>query len=192
MLVVSAASMAFHAYGSYQTAQADKAAMKYEESVQRNNAQIAENNAKLQEQAAADTEQRGKTEAANHMRQVQAMKGKQQTAMAANGLALNEGSALSLLEDTQFMGEYDAETIKSNAGRDAWGQRVGAMNSQAESNNLKTSASFSKMKGKQIKPGMSALTSAAGSVASNWGGASGIGANAKSAWGSGKLWSSSV
>lgn len=192
MLIVSGVSMAFSAFGAYNNAQAEKEALKYEEAMQKNNAQVAENNRMLADQAAADSKKRGEVEAQNHLRKVASMKGEQQSRMAANGLALNEGSALSLLEDTDFMGNYDADTMRSNAGREAWGHQIEAMNYQSQANDYKSSAAFTKSKAKQIKPGMSALTAAASNVASNWGGASGIGANVSSAWNSGKLWSPSV
>jgi hypothetical protein len=168
MLVVSAASMAFTAYGAYSDAKADKEALKYEESVAKNNAKVMENNRMLADQSAADAKQRGEVEAQNHMRKVAAMKGEQQSRLAANGLSLGEGSALSLLEDTDFMGKYDTETMRSNAGREAWGHQIEGMNYQSQANDFKTSAAFSKSKAKQIKPGMNALTAAAANVSDNW------------------------
>lgn len=168
MLVVSAASMAFTAYGAYSDSKAEKESLKYEEAMLKSNAKVAENNRMLEEQAASDAKKRGDVEAQNHLRQVQALKGEQKSRMAANGLVLNEGSALSLLEDTEFMGKYDAGTIKSNAGREAWGHEIGAMNYQSQANDYKSSAAFTKSKRKQINPGMNALTAAASNVSSSW------------------------
>lgn len=181
-LVVAGLQIGMSAYGAHSEAKAQKEELKYQESVQRNNAQVAENNRILAEQGAEDTRRRGEVEASNHMREVARQKGAQKSAMAANGLQLNEGSALSLLEDTDFMGKYDAGTIRSNAARDAWGQDINAMNHKATANDLTTSANFSKMKGKQINPGMKALTAAGGSVASNWGSISGGVSQAKTSF----------
>jgi hypothetical protein len=160
--------MAFSAYGSYQESKAEKDALKYEESIQKNNAKVAENNRMLADQAAGDAKKRGEVEAADHLRKVDAMKGQQRSRMAANGLVLNEGSALSLLEDTDFMGRHDAGTIRSNAGREAWGHEIEGMNYQSQANDLKTSAKFTKIKAKQINPGMAALTAAGYNVSDNW------------------------
>lgn len=167
-LIITGVQMAFSAYGAHKDAQAEKQALKYEEQQQRNNAKVAENNRLLAEQQAADTKRRGDVEAQNHLKQVAALKSTQQSKMAANGLSLNEGSPLSLLEDTDFQGGYDANTIRSNAARDAWGQQIQGMTYQSQANDLKSSAQFSKMKGKQIKPGMAALTAAGTTAANKW------------------------
>lgn len=168
-LIVTGVQMAFSAYGAHQESKAQKEAYEYEEQQLKNNAKVAENNRMLAEQQAADTKKRGEVEAQNHLKQVQALKGSQQSKMAANGLSLNEGSPLSLLEDTDFQGGYDANMMRSNAARDAWGQQIQGMNYQAQANDLKSSAQFSNMKGKQIKPGMNALTAAVTTAANNLG-----------------------
>ena len=181
-LVVMAFQVGMSAYGAHTDAQAQKEEMKYQESVQKNNAKISENNRMLADQQAENTRKLGETNAQNHLRQVQLTKGKQKSAMAANGLSLSEGSALSTLEDTDFMGNYDAGTIRTNAANEAWGQNISGMNYQAQANDLKTSASFSASKGKAINPGMNALTAAGATVASNWGGISGGISQAKTSY----------
>lgn len=191
-LVVAGLQMGMAAYGSVQESKAQQEQLDYQAAVDRNNAQIAQNNQVMSERQAADAVKRGETDAKNHMLKVAQLKGSQMTAMAANGLALGEGSPLSLLEDTQFMGEYDAGTIRNNASRDAWGYRVGGVNYGNQSGDLMTSAGFSESKSKAINPGFEALTSAAGSVSNSWAGSSGIGANVKSAWKSKSLWSESA
>lgn len=167
-LAFQAVTVAMTAYGAYSESKAEKESLNYEEAMQKNNAKVAENNRALADQQAEDTKQRGEVEAQNHLRQVAALKSSQKTKMAANGLALNEGSPLSLLEDTDFQGNYDADTMRSNAARDAWGSQVQGMNYQAQANDLKSSAALTATKAKQIKPGMSALTAGAGSVDSKW------------------------
>ncbi len=190
-LVVMAFQVGMSAYGAHTDAQAQKEELKYQESVQKNNAKISENNRLLADQQAENTRKLGETNAQNHLRQVQMTKGKQKSAMAANGLSLSEGSALSTLEDTDFMGNYDAGTMRTNAANEAWGQNISGMNYQAEANNLKTSASFSASKGKAINPGMKALTAGGATVASSWGGSTGMGANVKKVWDNrGPTWAS--
>lgn len=189
-LVVAGLQMGMAAYGSVQESKAQQEQLDYQAAVDRNNAQIAQNNQIMSERQAADAEKRGEVDAKNHMLKVAQLKGSQMTAMAANGLALGEGSPLSLLEDTQFMGEYDAGTIRNNASRDAWGYKVGAGNYGNQASDLMTSAGFSESKSKAIKPGLNALTSAAGSVSSNWTKISDGFSSARSNWtNNNKAWS---
>lgn len=62
------------------------------------------------------------------------LKSAQRVAMAANGVDLGSRSALNVMTGTDVLGEIDANTIRANALRAAWGYRAQAMNSanQAE------------------------------------------------------------
>jgi len=85
------------------------------------------------------------------------LKGAQRAAMAANGVDLGEGSAARVLTSTDVMGESDAETIRANAIRQAFGYRIDAT--------LRRGAAAA------IKPGMAAFTTLLGTgaqVASTW------------------------
>lgn len=56
------------------------------------------------------------------------MKGRQRAALAANGVTLDEGSALRIQADTDYASDQDASTIRANAMKAALGYRVTAAN----------------------------------------------------------------
>lgn len=99
---------------------------KYQEKVAKNNALINENLAK-------DAENRGAIDEANHRLKVAQMKSSQRAKFGATGADVNLGSALEVQADTAMMGELDALTIRSNAGREAYGYRGNASNIQSQS-----------------------------------------------------------
>ena len=84
--------------------------------------------------------------------------------MAANGIALGEGSAADVEASTDVMRETDRATLEINAMRAAFGQRMQASNARSQ-------AAMSRANAAGISPGLSAATSllgSAGRVASGW------------------------
>lgn len=145
------------AYGSYQSSKANKAAIAYQSGVTANNAQIAEWQAQdaLQRGATAEQQQRLKTAQ---------LKGSQRARLAANGVALDTGSALNILEDTDYMGEQDALAVGNNARREAWAYRNQAAG-------LSSDATMLRSRSDAESPGLagfSSLLTSTGSVASSW------------------------
>ncbi len=118
------ATAAITAYSAYTSAQATKAQNEYQ-------AEVAENNAQAAEWQAKDAVQRGNTEADNMRRKGAQTLGSQRAAMSAAGLDVSTGSALSILEDTDYFNRVDQLTIRDNAAREAWGYRVQGSNAQA-------------------------------------------------------------
>jgi len=51
------------------------------------------------------------------------LKGGQRARLAASGVDVSEGSALNILTETDMMGEIDAQTIRLDAAREAWGYK---------------------------------------------------------------------
>ena len=156
---LSAASMAFGAYSSYQQSQAQKDAYEYQSAVARNNAITAEYQAQ-------DAIKRGQVAEAEQRRKTAMLKGSQTARLAGNGLDISEGSALNILSDTDWMGEQDALTVRNNAAREAWGYNVQGQNSMSNSNMLSARADAE-------NPLLSGATSlmtnpATGVVASKW------------------------
>ncbi len=96
------------------------------------NAQVAEQNAKIQDAAAQDAQIRGANEANKQRQRTAQAIGHQNTALAANGLEINSGSALSLTNETAVLGELDARTIQDNALHEAYGYSVNAANSRTQ------------------------------------------------------------
>lgn len=92
------------------------------------NAVIARNNAKMAEYQAEDAVQRGEVDAINARRKAAAIKGDQRATMAARGLDLGEGTAQSLLDQTDYFSKVDQGTIRGNAGKEAYAKKAQAAN----------------------------------------------------------------
>ncbi|KAF0146654.1 MAG: hypothetical protein FD153_1 [Rhodospirillaceae bacterium] len=101
-LAMSAAGTAMTAYGQYHGGKAAKAQAYYQ-------AQMARQNAEAQAQMA------------EYWMSVEQLLGEQRTALAANGVVVDDGSAQDIQRDTQTLGAMDALTIRGNAAREAWG-----------------------------------------------------------------------
>lgn len=90
------------------------------------NASMLTGNAAFKQQAADETIAAGNTSADwQRVRTGQAV-GTQRSALAANGIDVNSGSAANLQDDTAMLGELDALTIQNNAAREAYGYKVQA------------------------------------------------------------------
>lgn len=134
-----------------------QAAYDYQSKVASNNAQIAEWQAQDALARGAKAEQQQRLKAAQ-------LKGTQRASMAARGIALDEGSPLNILNDTDFMNELDVNTIKNNTAKEAWGYRNQAASMSSDAAML---ASRADAENPNAAMG-SSLLSSAGSVASSW------------------------
>jgi len=135
-------------------------------------ADMADINARMAESAAERTMASGRREVQRSRMQTAALKSRQRVAMAANGVALDEGSAVNVQTTTDYIGEVDANTIEANAIAQAWGHRIDAVNQRSAARSGRTAASA-------ISPGqaaMSSLIGSAGAVASSWYSMSKVGA----------------
>jgi len=138
-LALTLGSTLLGAAGQMQQANATAAASNY-------NAQVQEMNAQISERRAKDAIERGALEEQRKRQEVAQIQGRQQVAMAANGVDLGFGSPLDTLVDTAVLGELDALTIRSNTYREAYDQRVQAANQRA-------GAQLSLAEGKAAKTG---------------------------------------
>lgn len=152
-----AAGTASSAMSARTSSQNTKAAYDYQSKVAANNAQIAEWQAQDALSRGAKAEQQQRLKAAQ-------LKGTQRASMAARGVALDEGSPLAILDDTDFMNELDVGTIRDNAAKEAWGYRNQASGMTSDAAML---ASRADAEDPSAAMGGSLLTSA-GSVASSW------------------------
>lgn len=136
---VAIAGSAMTAYGQIQQGRAAEKAAEY-------NAEVANLQAK-------DAVNRGNIEAEKQRLKAQQVAGAQRAAMGASGAQVDSGSFADILVDTATTGEKDAQTIRTNAMRQAWG--------------LETQADIDLYQGKQAKSaaymaaGGTLLTSAA-------------------------------
>ncbi len=127
-------------------------------------AAMAEINARVAELGAQSALLQGKSEVAKLTAAAGQLKSRQKVALAANGIDLGVGTAAEIQASTDMMKEIDADTIKANAMRTAWGYRSNAMNFQNQARSARATA-------KGINPFMSATTSLigdAGQVAGQW------------------------
>lgn len=111
-LGTTAAGYAVQAYNQHEQGQ-------YEQDVANYNAKVGEQQAKQVEEIGNIQEQQQRTK-------VRQMIGAQRAAMAASGATVDEGTFGNLLDDTYMAGEMDAQNIRANAMKEAWGYRVGA------------------------------------------------------------------
>lgn len=91
----------------------------------------ARNAAAVSEYNAQDAERRGAVEEERQRRKTSLLLGTQQARFAAQGSDL-EGSPLDLLGDTAAFGEQDALSIRYQAAREAWAQRLQASSQNAQ------------------------------------------------------------
>lgn len=94
--------------------------------------QVAENNKKIAEWQAQDALERGRIEEIEHRRQVGGLIGTQRAALAGAGVEVDTGTAAELTADTAQVGELEAQNIRANAEREAYGYRIQAYNYQTE------------------------------------------------------------
>lgn len=137
------ASAAVGAYSAYQTSDASKKAASY--------------NAKLAEAKAQDEVRAGNEASAARLREARLQAGQQRVDFASKGLDLSTGSVDETLGQTDFFGQTDAATEKTNAARRAWNSRAQREGYAAEAANESPWRST----------GLS-LIGSSGSVASSW------------------------
>jgi hypothetical protein len=146
-------SAGISAYGASQQADARKKEADYQ-------ARVEANNAKIAAWQRSDAINRGEQEAQRSMRERSAMIGKQRAALAANGVDLNQGSALDLLASTEFLGQEEVNTITSNAAREAWGYEI-------QGANYSNNSSFEQWKARNASPGKAGAMAGASSLLSS-------------------------
>jgi hypothetical protein len=119
-------------------------------------ASMAERNARIAEDDAQNELVLGQKQEQGSRLNYARLKSTQRASLAANGVALDEGSALHILTDTDYLSDVDADTIHANAVRSAFGYRVEAQghlleadfaraNAAAEAFNVKAQAMGAKM-----------------------------------------------
>jgi len=147
------------AAGAMQGGQAAAAQAKYQ-------AQVAKNNAIMANWAADDAINRGRSQEQIQRLKTAQLISRQRAALASNGVLVDAGSALNLVEDTAMIGEFDALTIRDNAAREAWQNRAQGANFTAEAQLAKMRASSAQQSG--FGTAFGTLLTTAGSVGSKW------------------------
>jgi hypothetical protein len=145
------------AVGSYYAAQSKISSLQHQ-------ADMAAINERILERSAQSTMLAAEKEIGRLTMKAGKLKSAQRVSMAANGIALGEGSAAEVIASTDLMKEMDAITIFQNAVQNAWSIRTQGVNQ-------KTAAMGSLAAASSISPlGQAAgsLLSGAGDVATNW------------------------
>lgn len=89
-------------------------------------------NAGINRMRAQDAIVRGEEAAADFQDEIDLMIGAQRASLAAQGIEIDEGTALDVQTNTRVMGELDTLKILNNSRREAWGYSVGEANNIAE------------------------------------------------------------
>jgi hypothetical protein len=105
-------------------------------------AKVNDQNAALADQQARDSLDKTNIEAQRRYREQGQLKGQQEAALAANGVDLGFGSALSLQQDTAMIGAEDVGQIYKAGNERTRGYEISASNyrTEAQSNRYKASA----------------------------------------------------
>ena len=156
------ASTALGTVSSIQQGKQQQAMYNYQAKVAEQNAEIAKRN--------ADTERQTGIEEARlqRMKTLQAV-GAQQTAMAANGMDVTQGTSLDIIEDTAAMGELDALQIQTNYEKKAlaYEQQAGNYTNQANMDAISGRNAYTAGKINAVSTGLNGIGKLAG-VATKW------------------------
>ena len=158
-LAATIPSTAAGVVGQVQAGQAAAAEAKYQSAVLKNNAIQAE-------YAARDAIERGRVEELKQRIATKRLIGRQRAVLAANGVLVDQDSALDITADTETLGEFDALTIRDNAAREALALRQ-------QRGQFLSEATLARMRGRQAQTagyvGAGAtLLGGLGSVAGKW------------------------
>lgn len=121
------AGTALGVVGSYQQGKATEAQYNYQAQVNRQNAEIAKDNAAMERQTGLEEARR------QRIATLQAI-GEQRVGLAANGVDVNYGSSLDIIEDTAALGELDALMLQTEAERRAINYEIQANNFTNQAN----------------------------------------------------------
>ena len=148
---------------AYQQGKAQEAQYEYQAKVAQENARIAQNNANLERQQGIEEAR------LQRMKSIQAV-GKQQAAMAANGLDITQGTPLDVIEDTAAMGELDSLQTRYNYERKAlsYESQANNFNNQANLDYFAAQNAYSAGRTKAISAGLDGLASTAKTVSGVW------------------------
>lgn len=123
--ILTAGSTVAGAASTWADAQAQRAQGNYQNEMANINAKYAE----LQSENAIT---RGNKQAADMKRETKRIIGSQRVALAAQGISIEDGSALQVQEDTAMIGEIEAMKIKNNAWMEAFGYKMEAQNQRQQ------------------------------------------------------------
>lgn len=125
-LVTALAGAGTQAYGQWRQGRAAREQGEAGRAAAESQAALADYNAAVADLQARDALERGMEEEGRFRSRVRVLVGSQRAGFAAGNIDVGYGSAVDVQEDAAFLGELDALTIRTNAGREAWGYKVEA------------------------------------------------------------------
>lgn len=125
------AGIGLSALGSYNQQKAGNAYLKYQASMNRINARLAN-------MSAESALRQGEKQQQQIMMQTAKLKGAQKTGYAAGGIDLSSRSVRNVLNETDYLGEVDRNQAAANALTNAWGYRLQATNFENNANILQS------------------------------------------------------
>lgn len=161
---VSGSIMALQAMGTLSAASGAKRQAQAEKLAFEKQAAVDRYKAGMLDWRANDAVQRGQNEEFKSRLRQGDVASTQRAAFASRGVALDEGSPLAILQDTEYMGNLDAATIKDNAANEAFALRE-------EARVTRENAGYLSDRAASVNPGReytSTLLTGAGQVASSW------------------------
>lgn len=150
-LILAGVGVGLQAYGSYKAGKQQQTALERQGEAEERaaqaaaraaeqNAEFAEYNAAIAEIQAQDTQTIGEMEAHKFRSRTRVLIGEQRAGIAAGNIDVGYGSAVDVQADAAFLGELDALTVSTNAGREAWGYRVEATSARMTARGLRDEA----------------------------------------------------
>lgn len=156
-VALSGVGLGLSVAGSYYASENNKNTLNHQ-------AAMDEINARISERGAQSVLLQGERQEQGVRLNTAKIKSSQRVAMAANGIALDSGTAVNNLTSTDVMGELDAINVQTNALSAAWGYRTQAVNQRSAADMKRTAAN-------NINPFSDAFVTAisgAGKVAPQW------------------------
>ena len=105
---------------------------RHSNAIAQSNANIARLNAQMMEWQAQGRLRSNEKDQVRLTMQAGNTKASQRAALAANGIAVGEGSAAELQASTDIIKEIDSNQLTENARREAWGMRMQAANYEGQ------------------------------------------------------------
>lgn len=125
-LIAAIGGLGVQTAGQIKAGKAQKAAGKADRAAAESQAELADYNSQVADLQADDALERGREAESRYRSGIQTAIGAQRAGFAGMGVDVNYGSAVDVQADAAFLGELDALTIRTNAGREAWGYQVQA------------------------------------------------------------------
>lgn len=144
-LTMGAAGVGMNAVGSYYGALSQKRNARFQADMARINAKLSESDARAALARGEKAEQASRLDTAQ-------LKSRQRVGYAASGVDLSSETAVDALTSTDVLGEADANTIKANALRQAWGHRI-------EATGLRGQAGMAEASAEGVSPMLAGATS---------------------------------